>query len=86
VRDVTSALGQLAPPFEQGHSWDSYWARVHPAGAWLQSGAEIHDVLLRTIRADVRALAESGIFAALPLEAGEHASAEDGLTDPSTET
>jgi len=68
IRDVTSKLGRVEPPFQQGHFWGSYWARVHPADAWLESGAEIHDVLLETIRRDVRALAESGIFAALPLE------------------
>lgn len=68
VRDVTAELGRLDPPFQQGHSWGSYWARVHPADAWLESGAEIHEVLLGRVRADVRALAASGIFAALPLE------------------
>ncbi len=84
VRDVTSKLGRADPPFQQWHSWGSYWARVHPADAWLESGAEIHDVLLRTIRADVRALAESGIFAALPLEAGEPSEGQ-ALADPNAD-
>jgi hypothetical protein len=58
----------LAGPegFKTGRDWETFWTKTHPPDEWLSSGPEIHEVLLDLIRADVRALVASGIFAALP--------------------
>lgn len=54
--------------FEIGRDWENYWSRLHPSSEWLSAGPSIHDVLLHLVEQDVRDLAVSGIFQALPVQ------------------
>jgi hypothetical protein len=60
----TRKLSDLS--FAVGRDWENYWARLHPPEEWLSAGPEIHTVLLNAITDDVRMLAASGLFEALP--------------------
>lgn len=64
VSVATRALTDLG--FSTGRDWESYWTRLHPPAEWLDAGSAIHDVLLDIVTNDVRELAASGIFEALP--------------------
>jgi hypothetical protein len=55
--------------FATGHSWGSYWARPHGPQEWLYEGSRISEAILELVKRDVRDLAESGIFEALPAAA-----------------
>jgi hypothetical protein len=64
VIEATRALREQG--FKMGHSWGSYWSRPHPPQDWLYDGPGAIDKLLGFVENDVRDLAQSGIFAALP--------------------
>jgi len=66
LRRATDYLAGLPEPFSVGRDWENYWSRVHPPAQWLDAGPDVHEVLLSFVRDDVRVLAESGIFQALP--------------------
>ncbi len=66
LRRATDYLAGLPEPFSVERDWENYWSRVHPPAQWLDAGPDVHEVLLSFVRDDVRVLAESGIFQALP--------------------
>ena len=53
---------------EPGWDYGTYWSRPHPPDEWLYQGTGIQEALLHLVQSDVRALARSGIFEALPPE------------------
>lgn len=69
VLEATRKLKALG--FVTGHSWGSYWARPHGPQEWLYEGSRISEAVLEFVKRDVRDLAESGIFEALPVAASE---------------